>query len=92
MTESAVEAPQPGGDENKTDADKSAAPIDLWPEGVLAAAAGAVLLAVAYRHRRYLGKKIRDARSLVEEFHKHGGVEELRQLGSQLLELARGRD
>lgn len=78
--------PVPAPDSRRPPADS---PIPLWPDGVIAAAAGAVLLAVAYRHRRFLGRRVREAERAIREFQRRGGLDEVRNLCRQLGELAR---
>lgn len=55
-------------------------PISLWPEGVVAGIALITIGLVAYQHRRYLRRKYLEAKRLLDEFQKHGGLEELQVL------------
>jgi hypothetical protein len=62
------------------------APIPVWPDGVLAVAAGFTLLAIGLRHRYYLQRKAREMQRVVEEFQRQGGLDELRQVARQASE------
>lgn len=44
---------------------------------------------IAFRHRGWLMRKVDDGRHLVEEFQKHGGVEELAKIARQAAEFLR---
>src|SRR2546426_281304 len=65
-------------------------PIPVWPEGVLALAAGITLLVIGLRHRMYLQRKGQELQRAVEEFQRHGGMEDLTQVARQAGELLKG--
>ncbi len=65
-------------------------PIDLWPEGVLAALAGITLVVIGFRHRLYLQRKAQEVQRMVDEFQREGGVEEIKQVARQAAELLKG--
>lgn len=65
-------------------------PIPLWPEGVLAVAAGITLLVIGLRHRTYLQRKAMEMQRAVEEFQRHGGMEEIRHVAQQATEMFKG--
>ena len=73
-----------------TPADPTDRPIPLWPEGLLAAAAGATLLWIGLRHRAFLQRKAREAQRMVDEFQRQGGLDELAQVARQAREFLRG--
>jgi hypothetical protein len=65
-------------------------PIPVWPDGVLAMLAAGTLLAIAYRHRGYLERQCNAARRAVEEFQRHGGIDDLTAVTRQVADFARG--
>lgn len=65
-------------------------PIPLWPEGVLAAAAGITLVVIGVRHRFWLQRKATEAKRAVEEFQSHGGLDELTQMARQASDFIKG--
>lgn len=66
-------------------------PIPLWPEGLLAIAAGMTLIVIGLRHRVYLQRKARELQRMLEEFQRQGGLEELAQVARQAGEFLQGR-
>lgn len=70
--------------------DNTDRPVPLWPEGVVAAVAGIALLVIGLRHRTYLERKAKEAQRAVEEFQRHGGMEDLTQVAKQAVEYFRG--
>ncbi len=70
--------------------DRTDQPIPIWPEGVIAAVAGAALLVIGLRHRTWLQRKAMDAQRAVEEFQRHGGLEDLTQVARQAQEFLKG--
>jgi hypothetical protein len=66
-------------------------PIPLWPEGVLVLAAGVTLLIVGLRHRVWIQKKVNECQRAVDEFQRHGGLDELTQVARQAGEMLRGK-
>ena len=76
-----------------TPVDPTDRPIPVWPEGVLAVIAAALLLAIGFRHRTWITRKVQDCQRTVNEFQKHGGLEEITQVAqhaSELLKSAKG--
>jgi len=65
-------------------------PIPLWPEGVLALAAGVTLLIIGLRHRTWLQRKADEGQRMVAEFQRQGGLEDLTQVARQAGELLKG--
>lgn len=65
-------------------------PIPLWPEGVLAVAAGVTLLIIGLRHRTWLQRKADEGQRMVAEFQRQGGLEDLTQVARQAGELLKG--
>lgn len=65
-------------------------PIELWPEGVLAALAGITLVVIGFRHRLYLQRKAQEIQRVVDEFQREGGVDEIKQVARQAAELLKG--
>ncbi|MGV3724393.1 MAG: hypothetical protein ACO1SX_26145 [Actinomycetota bacterium] len=58
-------------------------PIPLWPEGVVAVAAGIALTIICLRHRTWLQRKVEEGQRMVAEFQRQGGVEDLTQVAKQ---------
>ncbi len=58
-------------------------PIPLWPEGVVALAAGAALICIGLRHRVWIQKKLADAQRAVETFQEGGAIEDIRVLAKR---------
>ncbi len=71
-------------------ADPTDRPVPLWPEGVIALAAGVTLLVIGFKHRKYLMRKGKEAQRLVEEFQRQGGVEELAAVARQATSFLKG--
>src|SRR3954453_2082343 len=71
-------------------ADPTDQPIPIWPEGVLALAAGITLLVIGLRHRAYLQRKAQELQRAVDEFQRHGGMEDLTHVARQAGELLKG--
>jgi hypothetical protein len=65
-------------------------PIPIWPEGALALAAGIVLAAIAFRHRKYIGRKALDVQRMAQEFQRQGGIDDLQAIARQATELFKG--
>ena len=65
-------------------------PIPIWPEGILALAAGVTLLVIGLRHRTWLQRKGQEVERTVGEFRKHGGLDELTQVARHATELFKG--
>jgi hypothetical protein len=65
-------------------------PIPLWPEGVLAVAAGVTLLIIGLRHRTWIQRKVDEGQRMVAEFQRQGGLEDLTQVAKQAGELLKG--
>lgn len=65
-------------------------PIPLWPEGVLAVAAGVTLLIIGLRHRTWIQRKVDEGQRMVAEFQRQGGLEDLTQVARQAGELLKG--
>ena len=65
-------------------------PIPLWPEGVLAVAAGITLAVIAFRHRTWIQRRVTEAQRAVDEFQRQGGMEELKGVARQAAEMLRG--
>lgn len=65
-------------------------PIPLWPEGVLAVAAGVTLLIIGLRHRTWIQRKAEEGQRIVAEFQRQGGLEDLTQVARQAGELLKG--
>ena len=65
-------------------------PIPIWPEGVLAVAAGITLLVIALRHRVYLQRKVSEVQRALEEFQRQGGLDELTHVARQASEMLNG--
>lgn len=61
-------------------------PISLWPEGVIAAVAGVTLLVIGLKHRTWIQRKVAEGQRAVEEFQRHGGLEDLTQVARQASE------
>jgi hypothetical protein len=70
--------------------DSTDQPIPLWPEGVIAAVAGVALLVIGLRHRTWIQRKVTEGQRAVEEFQRHGGLEDLTQVAKQASELLKG--
>ena len=70
--------------------DSTDTPIPIWPEGVLALAAGVVLLVIGLRHRTWLQRKGQEVERTVGEFRKHGGLDELAQVARHATDLFKG--
>jgi hypothetical protein len=66
-------------------------PIPLWPEGVLVLAAGVTLLVIGLRHRVWIQRKVSECQRAVDEFQRHGGLDELTQVARQAGEMLRGK-
>src|SRR5689334_8820353 len=73
-----------------TSTDPTDRPIPIWPEGVLALAAGLTLLVIGLRHRVYLQRKGQELQRAVDEFQRHGGMEDLTHVARQAGELLKG--
>ncbi len=58
-------------------------PIPLWPEGVVALAAGAALIYIGLRHRVWIQKRVADAQRAVETFQEGGAIEDIRVLAKR---------
>lgn len=65
-------------------------PIPLWPEGMLAVTAVITLVVIGVRHRFWLQKKAAEAQRAVEEFQRHGGLDELTQMARQASDFLKG--
>jgi hypothetical protein len=65
-------------------------PIPIWPEGVLAVAAGVTLAVIAFRHRTWIQRRMTEAQRAVEEFQRQGGIEDLTQVARQAADMLRG--
>src|SRR5262245_53987280 len=65
-------------------------PISLWPEGVLALAAGITLLVICLRHRTYIQRKAQELQRVVDEFQRQGGVEDLTHVARQAADFIKG--
>lgn len=70
--------------------DPAERPIELWPEGILAAVAGITLLVIGYRHRLFLQRKAQEAQRVVDEFQRQGGVDEIKTIARQAAEFLKG--
>jgi hypothetical protein len=70
--------------------DSTDTPIPVWPEGVVAVAAGIALLVIGLRHRTWLQRKGREAQRALAEFQRQGGLDELGQVARQAAELVKG--
>jgi hypothetical protein len=57
---------------------------------VLVAAAGITLLVIGLRHRVWIQRKVTETQRMVEEFQRHGGLEDLKQVAKQASELVKG--
>jgi hypothetical protein len=75
---------------NSRTGDPTDTPIPLWPEGVLAVLASAVLVAIGLRHRVFLQRKATEVQRAVEEFQRQGGIEDLTQVARQASEFLQG--
>lgn len=65
-------------------------PIPIWPEGVLAIAAGVTLAVICFRHRTWLQRKVEEGQRAVAEFQRQGGVEDLTQVAKQAADFLKG--
>jgi hypothetical protein len=65
-------------------------PIPVWPDGVVAVAAIAVLAYVCVRHRTWITRKVGECQRAVDEFQRQGGAEELGQLAKTAVEFFKG--
>jgi hypothetical protein len=65
-------------------------PIEIWPEGVVAIAAIAILAYVGIRHRTWIQRKCGECQRAVDEFQRQGGAEELGQLAKTAVDFFKG--
>lgn len=66
-------------------------PIPLWPDGVVAVAAGIALTIICLRHRVWLQRKVEEGQRMVAEFQRQGGVEDLTQVARQAADFLKGK-
>lgn len=65
-------------------------PIPVWPDGVVAVAAIAVLAYVGIRHRTWITRKVGECQRAVDEFQRQGGADELGQLAKTAVDFFKG--
>lgn len=87
MTSSVQPVSPPTPPLNRTPPSSTDRPIPVWPEGVLALAAGAILLFVGMRHRDYLARKVREAQRAVDTFQQQGALDDVAHLAKQAASL-----
>lgn len=95
QTSEGIQTPAPGGHPAPAALPAHAThptdrPLDLWPEGVLAAAAGITLAVIALLHRVWLQRKAGEIHRAVEEFQRQGGVEDLTHVARQAADFLKG--
>lgn len=73
-------------------ADPTDRPIPIWPEGVVAGVAVLTLVVIGLKHRTWIRRKVEECERAVQEFQKHGGLEELSRIARNAGELVKGKE